>query len=134
MSGALARRQAALAGVALVGALGAIALTRAADDDGGDGQATQPVVQWQEARVAVFAVPEEPTGCGVRLAPEALGIAHPVLPCGARIVVAHEGRQAQAEVVDRGPVEGGRAFDVTPALARQLGIAGEAAVRWRFAG
>ena len=133
MSGALARRQAALAGVALVGALGAIALTRAADGDG-DREAAQPVVQWQEARVAVFAVPEEATGCGFRLAPEALGIAHPVLPCGARIVVAHGGRQAQAEVVDRGPVEAGRAFDVTPALARQLGIAGEAAVRWRFAG
>jgi len=132
MKAALARRQAALAGVALVGALGAIALSRL--DDGSD--AVPPpaaVVEWQDARVAVFAATGEPTACGVTLTPGTLGIVHPVLPCGARLIVEHQGRRAEADVVDRGPVETGRAFDVSPALAEQLGIAGEASVRWRSA-
>lgn len=131
MKAALARRQAALAGVALIGALGAIALTRI----GGDPEPPPPaVVEWHEARVAIVAVSEEQTTCGVMVAQETSGVAHPVLPCGARLLLEHEGRRARAEVVARGPVGAGRAFDVTPALARRLGIAGETVVRWRFAG
>jgi hypothetical protein len=130
MKAALARRQAALAGVALVGALSAIALTRIGDD----AEPPPAVVEWDEARVAIAAVGEEQTTCGVTVAPETSGVAHPVLPCGARLLLEHEGRRARAEVVARGPVGAGRAFDVTPALARRLGIAGEAVVRWRFAG
>jgi hypothetical protein len=133
MPGGLVRRQAALAGVALIGALGAIALTRAVGDDD-DEPPPQPSVQWSEAAVGVFPVTEEPTECGLVLAPETRGVAHPVLPCGARLVLAGGGRQVQAEVVARGPVESGRAFDVTPALADDLGFAGEAVLRWRFAG
>ncbi|HSK15449.1 MAG TPA: hypothetical protein VK915_04705 [Gaiellaceae bacterium] len=132
MPGGLVRRQAALAGVALIGALGAIALTRAAGDDPGEPPAS--VVQWTEARVGIFVVAEEPTDCGLTLEAGTVGVAHPVLPCGARLVLAYRGRQAQAEVVARGPVDTGRAFDVSPALAEELGLAGEADVRWRFAG
>jgi hypothetical protein len=64
---------------------------------------------------------------------ETLGIAHPVLPCGAKIVLEHQGRRAQADVVERGPVATGHAFELTPALAQGLSVAGEATVRWRFA-
>lgn len=130
MKAPLARRQAALAGVALVGALGAIALTRLGDDPEPPPRA---VVEWHEARVAVAAVTEEQEACGATLSPELAGVLHPVLPCGARLLLEHEGRRARAEVVARGPVEGERVFDVTPALARRLGINGEAVVRWRFA-
>jgi hypothetical protein len=56
-----------------------------------------------------------------------------VLPCGANVVVEHQGRQARAAVVERGPVEAGLAFELSPALAGALGVAGEASVRWRFA-
>jgi hypothetical protein len=133
MNVGLARRQAALAGVALAGALGAIALTRL--DDGN--QAPPPpalTVEWQVARVAVFEPSEEQTACGVTLTAESSGVAHPVLPCGARLVLEHEGRSAQAEVVERRPAGSGPEFDLTPALARQLGVDGRATVRWRFAG
>ena len=132
MKPALARRQAALAGVALVGALGAIALTRIGDDP--EPPAQQATVAWREARVGIVAVPEEATACSESLPPSTAGVAHPVLPCGAELLLEHDGRRAQAEVVARIAVEGGRAFDVTPALARRLGIAAEAVVRWRFAG
>ncbi|MGH2783362.1 MAG: hypothetical protein ACRDLA_18500 [Thermoleophilaceae bacterium] len=132
MKPALARRQAALAGVALVGALGAIALTRIGDDPEPPPQ--QATVEWREARVGILAAPEEATACGDPLTPSTAGVAHPVLPCGAVLIVEHEGRRARAEVVARGAPEDGQAFDVTPALAQRLGIASDAVVRWRFAG
>lgn len=132
MKPALARRQAALAGVALVGALGAIALTRI----GGDPEPAPPqaTVEWREERVGILADAEEATACGEPLTPSTAGVAHPVLPCGAALLLEHEGRRARAEVVARASVEGGRAFDVTPALADRLGITAETVVRWRFAG
>jgi hypothetical protein len=132
MRPALARRQAALAGVALVGVLGAIALTRLGDDP--DPPPQQATVEWREARVGILADTQEVTACGEPPTTATIGVAHPVLPCGAALLLEHEGRRARAGVVARGTVEGGRAFDVTPALARRLGIAGEAVVRWRFAG
>jgi len=132
MNAALARRQAALAGVALVGALGAIALSRLGDDSDA---APPPVaaVEWETARVAVFEPGAEPTACGVTVTAQTVGIAHPVLPCGAKLLLELQGRQAQADVVERGPVAEGEAFALSPALAQQLGVVGEATVRWRFA-
>jgi len=132
MNARLARRQAALAGVALVGALGAIALSRLGDDSDA-APPTTAVVEWETAQVSVFEPTAETTACGVTLTAETVGIAHPVLPCGAKILVEHQGRRAQADVVERGPVAAGQAFDLSPALAQQLGVAGEATVRWRFA-
>ena len=132
MKPALARRQAALAGVALVGALGAIALTRIGDDP--EPPPPQAIVQWREARVGILAAAAETTACGEALGPSTAGVAHPVLPCGAELLLEHEGSRARTEVVAKGAVEGGRTFDVTPALAQRLGISGDAVVRWRFAG
>ena len=132
MNRALARRQAALAGVALVGALGAIARSRVGDDS----DAAPPPTAgagWETANVSVFEPGPEPTACGVTVTADVAGIAHPVLPCGAKLFVEHQGRQAQADVVERGPVDPGKAFELSPALAEQVGLAGEATVRWRFA-
>lgn len=131
MKAGLARRQAALAGVALVGALGAIALTRIGGDE--PEPPPQAVVEWQEARVGVLAPGDEATDCGVTVDQSTVGIAHPVLPCGAKLVLERAGTRAEGEVIASGPVGAGRAFDVTPALAGALGLAGEEVLRWRFA-
>lgn len=133
MNARLARRQAALAGVALVVALGAVALTQIRNDS----EATPsppPIaeVQWESAPVGVFEPPAEPTSCGVTVTQETVGIVHPVLPCGAKILVEYQGRSTQADVVERGPVAGGQAFDLSPALAAALGVSGPTTVRWRF--
>jgi hypothetical protein len=133
MNAALARRQAALAGVALVGALGAIALSRVDDDSDAAPPPPTAGVEWETAGVAVFEPSPEPTACGVTVTAQTAGIAHPVLPCGAKLVLEHQGRQAQADVVEQGPVDPGRSFELSPALAEQLGVLGEATVRWRFA-
>ena len=132
MNAALARRQAALAGVALVGALGAIALSRVGDDSDAAPPPTAGV-EWETAGVAVFEPSPEPTACGVTVTAQTVGIAHPVLPCGAKLVLEHQGRQAQADVVEQGPVDPGQSFELSPALAEQLGVLSEATVRWRFA-
>jgi rare lipoprotein A (peptidoglycan hydrolase) len=73
------------------------------------------------------------TSCGGVLTPDTEGIAHPTLPCGARIFVTFDGRTVLAQVVDRGPYRGGRQFDVTPALARRLGLHGVQLVHWSYA-
>jgi hypothetical protein len=131
MNARLARRQAALAGVALVGALGAIALSQIGDDSEAAAPPTA-VVEWDSATVGVFEPSAEPTSCGVTVTQDTVGIAHPVLPCGAKLLVEHQGRSARADVVERGPVGSDRAFELSPALAAELGLTGTTTVRWRF--
>jgi hypothetical protein len=132
MNAGLARRQAALAGVALVGALGAIALSRL-DDDSEAAPPPMATVEWQTADVAVFEPPVGPTVCGVTVTAETPGIAHPTYPCGARLLLEHFGQRVEAEVVDEAAVDPGVAFELSPALAQELGIAGNATVRWHVA-
>lgn len=138
MNPALVQRQATLAGVALLGALGALALGRAGE--GGSEPAVQtpvaPRVTWEEARVATFGADRfgRQTVCGVTLTRQTLGVAHPVLPCGVALVLENRGQEVRAEVVEQGSVEAGRAFELTPALADELGVRGTQVIRWRFAG
>ena len=134
MSPTLLVRQAALAGVALLAALGALAL------GGEDGRTVTPlpdqaetVAPWQEAAVGIRGRPGRRTTCGEVLGPNTVGVVHPVLPCGARLVLRSGQRTETAEVVDRAAVGPGRDFAVTRALAARLGLAGDTRIRWRFA-
>jgi hypothetical protein len=135
---ALVQRQAALAGVALLSALGALALGRAGEE-AGELAAEPPVtarVGWQEARVSTLRAERfgRATQCGTTLSRQALGVAHPLLPCGVELVLANGGREVRAKVVERDTVGTGLAFEVTPALADELGLRGTQFIRWRFAG
>jgi rare lipoprotein A (peptidoglycan hydrolase) len=71
--------------------------------------------------------------CGYRITRRTLGIAHPVLPCGARLYVLYAGTQALTQVVDRGPTGAGRELDLTPALARRLHLRGIQRIQWAYA-
>jgi hypothetical protein len=133
-------RQIALAGIALASALASLALT--SPDDGEDPAApaappdVPPAAQtWSEAAVGTYGpgLYGRTTECGVELTRSTRGVSHPVLPCGARIVVAHGSRQAEARVVDRRSFGSGQAFALTEALAADLGLSGVQLVRWRFA-
>ena len=138
MRAALLQRQAALAGVTLLAALGVVAVGGAGDgpaQPAGTAPPAAPAPEWQEAQVAVLG-PErigQATACGVTLAPGSLGVAHAVLPCGVEIVLSANGREARAQVIEQRGVGEGVAFELTPALAQQLGIAGAGTIRWRFA-
>jgi predicted RNA-binding Zn-ribbon protein involved in translation (DUF1610 family) len=73
------------------------------------------------------------TTCGQVLAPQSLGVTHPVLPCGAKVILRSGSKQVLTEVIDNTLVEPGRQLEVTEALARKLGIDGTVELQWRFA-
>ena len=135
MSPALLQRQAALAAAALLATLGTLAFGDRSEvvtplkPDG-------PAVRWESAIVGVLR-PEaytRGTTCGTTLDSRTLGVAHPVLPCGVDVVLSLGSQEVRTEVVDHTPVGGGREFDLTQALADELGVQGRETIRWRFAG
>jgi len=130
---AAAKRTLALAGVALLAALVSLALA-APDRDRGTGL-PKPVGTWYRALAAPYSPPASRgrTVCGQRIEARTMGVAHPVLPCGARIYISYGGRKVLTQVIDRGPNAPGREFDVTKALADEIGLHGTRSIRWSFA-
>ena len=61
-------------------------------------------------------------GCGGRLSPGTVGVAHKSLPCGTRVVLRKGSRIVRARVIDRGPYVGAREFDLTAATKQRLGF------------
>ena len=138
MNAELLERQAILAGVALLSVLGSLALGRNDAPPPPEAAAlpAPPVAgRWLEAAVGVYGPGfyGGTTACGVELARGTVGVNHPVLPCRARVVVAHAGRVIEARVIDRRPDRSGQEFALTQALADELGVRGVEIVRWRVA-
>ena len=139
MNPELLRRQMALAAVALVATLGSLALDRAEAGDGGGGGPDEPVPaaqgRWYEAVVGTYGpgLYGRTSGCGVKLTRDTRGIAHPELPCGVKIVIANAGHEVRTVVIDKGLAGARHDFDVTQALADELGLTNVQLVRWRFA-
>jgi rare lipoprotein A (peptidoglycan hydrolase) len=67
-------------------------------------------------------------GCGGRLSPGRLGVAHKTLPCGARVTLRRGTRTVRVRVIDRGPYVPGREFDLTEATAQRLGFRGHGSI------
>ena len=61
------------------------------------------------------------------------GVAHPFLPCGAKIFIAYKGGPVLTQVIDKAPAVPGREFDVTKALADKIGLTNVEQVKWAFA-
>ena len=75
----------------------------------------------------------ERTGCGLILTSRSLGVTHPVLPCGARILIRYGGETVLTEVIDNRLKSAGRQFELTEKLAFMLGLDGTQEIDWRFA-
>jgi hypothetical protein len=137
MSSAALQRQAALAGAALLGALLVVVLDRLGSQESA-APPPPPVSQaeWESATVGIFGRSRlgETTACGTLLTQGILGIAHPVLPCGVDLVVTYRGREVRTEVIEQGNVGPESQFDLSTALAGELGIEKPTTIRWRFAG
>ena len=73
------------------------------------------------------------TSCGEILTSRSLGVTHPVLPCGAKLVLRNGKIEVLTEVIDNKLVEPGRQLEVTERLARMLKLEGTAEIEWRFA-
>ena len=133
MNPAAARRTLALAGVALLAALVSLAL--AAPDRNHRKALPKPVGTWYPALAAPYspAAARGRTACGQRIEARTLGVAHPVLPCGARIYIWYGGHKVLTQVIDRGPSAPGREFNVTKALADEIGLHGTKRIRWSYA-
>jgi len=128
----LAVREIALAGLALLAAVAALAVSAHVRHHARTGP--QPVGSFValagSSGPAAFG---RRTACGGVITPETEGVAHPTLPCGARIFLTFHGRTVLVQVIDHGPPTSGRQLDLTDALARRLGLSGVQQVRWSYA-
>jgi len=126
-----------LAAVGLVAAIAAMAIVaQRGTDEGAAALTSAPApAGWNIA----FAGSRGATGdaqrttCGQVLTPQSLGVTHPVLPCGAKVILRSGNKQVLTEVIDNTLVEPGRQLEVTEALAKKLGIDGTVELQWRFA-
>ena len=133
MSSAAAIRTLALAGVALLAALVSLAL--ASPDRNRETTLPKPVGTWYRALAEPYspAAGRGRTACGQRIEARLLGVAHPVLPCGARIYISYDGHKVLTQVIDRGPNAPGREFNLTKALADEIGLEGTKRIQWSYA-
>jgi hypothetical protein len=138
MSAASVQRQVALAGIALLAAVVALALTSHEKGQAVTG-IPQPVPVAGGSWYSALAGAERPrygrrTRCGYVLRPSTVGVVDSVLPCNVLVYVAYkDSPRILTRVIDRRPVLPGRKFDLTPKLAEELGVDGVQRIRWVFA-
>ena len=138
MSPALAQREVALAGVALLAAVLALALA-ARHGPNHEGAALTPVVVpgggWYTALAGAEPIQAgTQTNCGVLVQPSTRGVVDSVLPCNVKLFVTFgRSNRILTQVIARRPVVPGRRFDLTPALAQDLGLQGIQPINWVYA-
>jgi hypothetical protein len=127
----------ALAATALLAGVIAVAVVERRKDD--PVTAPQGAVAagggWYEALAAPRPPGEdaERTSCGLVLTTRSLGVTHPVLPCGAKVLLRYGGETVLTEVIDNQLAATGRQFELAPALAQLVGLDGTQEVEWRYA-
>ena len=138
MSPSLVQRVVGLAAVALLAVVAALAISARGGSTGTTTTLAQRVPApgggWYHAAAGV-ARPRlgRHTACGHVLRATTKGVSDPVLPCGAKLFIGFGKTEVLTQVIDRGPSVPGRRFDLTRALADELGIRGVQPVRWAFA-
>ena len=125
------QRELALACVAVLGA--AIVLTVTRHNHGKTHRALPAAVGSYTATAgASGAQIGHRTACGTVIEASTLGVGQPTLPCGTQLYLTYRGKRVLTEVIDRGPRESGRQFDLTAPLARLLGLAGVQQIEWSY--
>ena len=139
VSAAVVQRLLALAAVALLGGVIALAVVERRSDDANATPvptgAVAPGGGWYSALAASRgpAGDAERTTCGLILTGKSLGVSHPVLPCGAKLLLRFGGQTVLTEVIDNKLKSAGRQFELTERLASFLGLDGTQEIDWRFA-
>ena len=137
MPAVFGQRLVVLAAVALIAAIAAAAIVEQRDSEEGAAALTSAPAPagWNIAFAGSrgAAGDAQRTTCGQVLAPQSLGVTHPVLPCGAKVILRAGDTQVVSEVIDNALVEPGRQLEVTEELAQMLGIDGTVELEWRFA-
>jgi hypothetical protein len=134
VSPALAQRLITIAAVVLLAIVAGLAIASGRGGSGDGGGLPARVGSWYYARAAPMSRDLEgtTTACGVRLSAKSLGIADPVLPCGAKVYIGYGDQDVLTQVIAVGPAPGGARFGMTPALAQTLGIERTVTVRWGY--
>jgi hypothetical protein len=137
VSSSLLTRLLALAGIALVAAVVALAVTRRNSDSSSSSlpaAAPAPGGGWFEARAAPLRAPRKPraTACGFRLTAQTLGVTHPVLPCGVQIYIEFGKKKVLTRVIGSGSPARAE-LGLTAALADEIGLHSTQQIGWRFA-
>ena len=126
-----------LAGLALVAAVIALAVARhdTSSTGGLPASAAAPNGGWYRALAAPAPAParRHRTACGHELTAKTLGVAHPVLPCNAKIYIAYGDKRVLTAVIDRTTDIAGPDFHLTKALADEIGLHGTQPIGWRYA-
>ncbi len=133
MSPALAQRQIALACVAFLGLVLGLALASPRFHEQRAGL-PRPVPTWYTARATIHSA-ESPrrSACGQLIDRTTEGVAHAVLPCNTKLYIAVGDKEVLTHVVDKLPAVPGPPFDLTKALADELGVSDTVRIRWTFA-
>jgi rare lipoprotein A (peptidoglycan hydrolase) len=127
----LLQRELALACVAVLGA--AVVLTATRHNHGQTHRALPRGVGSYVATAGESAAQiGHRTACGGVIEANTLGVEQPTLPCGTKLYLTYRGKRVLTEVIDRGPRESGRQFDLTAALARLLGLGGVQQIEWSY--
>jgi rare lipoprotein A (peptidoglycan hydrolase) len=133
MRPALAQRELALAAIAVLAGVVVLAVSISRSGNGKASSLPQPV-HWYQALAAPYTPSaKRRTACGQKVDGHTLGLAHPVLPCGAKIFIDYGGKRVLTQVIDKGPAVPGREFDVTKALADKIGLQGVDQLEWAYA-
>jgi len=130
----VAQRGIAAVAVLLLAALVGLAIASRFRDSSSGPTLPARVGNWYQARAAPLRADLEgtTTACGVQLEQQTMGIADPVLPCGAKIYIGYGDEDVLTQVIGTGPGPAGTRFGLTPALAQSLGIERSVTVRWSY--
>jgi hypothetical protein len=126
-----------LAAIALLAGLLAVALVAQRDSEGA--QASGAVATGPGGWYVALGAPRPPAGdaertsCDLILTARSLGVTHPVLPCGAKLLVRYGDATVLTEVIDNDLTSSGRQFELTDALAKLVGLDGTQEIHWRYA-
>lgn len=96
-----------------------------------DTHAKKPVT-WSTSLASFYRLYGNKTACGQTRYRGQIGVAHRTLPCGTRLRFRHRGRYVNARVIDRGPYNYSREFDLTEDLKIKLGCRDLCWVQWRL--
>jgi hypothetical protein len=136
MPGSVVERVAFLAAVALLGGVVALAVGERRAENAASALSGAPApAGWNHS----FAGSRGPVGdaqrttCGQILTPQSLGVTHPVLPCGVKLVLRSGDQLVLTEVIDNTLTDPGRQLEVTEKLAELLGLQGMRDLEWRYA-
>lgn len=128
----LAQRLIALAGVAML----AVIVSLAASGKGKDPFVPLPHAVGLYSALASTTGPLEvgsSTDCDIVIGKRTEGVASPVLPCGMQLFLTFRKAHVLVTVIDRTLGGNDRQFDLTPTLARRLGLRGLKRLQWSYA-